>query len=200
MIVLTRHAQTTGGTGRCIGQTPLPLSDTGVAQTYSLADTLCDAGFVRLCTSPSLRAIATITPLADRLDMAPDIIPELNEINMGTWDGLPFEDIRSRFSKAYTERGTRFDDFRPPNGESFNDVADRALTALNWLATGPQPVFVVAHAGVIRSVLCRVTNHPMDDLFHFTPSHAHCTLLEPTPKGLKLIATEVSPAELPTLS
>ena len=196
MIVLVRHAQTDQAKGRCVGRTDVALSAEGAVQAARLAGSLADAGFVRLCTSPAKRALNTLAPLATRLDREAEIIPELNEIDMGEWDGLFFDDIRDRFPAAYAERGSRFGDFRPPGGESFNDVADRAMHALARLVVGPKPVLAVTHAGVIRSVLCRVTGHPMDDLFHFGPGHGLCTILAPAWKGLELVADAVEPGDV----
>lgn len=197
MIVLARHGHTHAGKGRCIGVTDVPLSALGCEQANVLSETLRGAGFARLCSSPAARALDTLGPLADHLDMESDIFPELNEIDMGEWDGLSFEDIQTRFPEAYAERGRNFGDFRPPGGESFNDVADRAMGAINRLAQGPRPVFVVTHAGVIRAVLCRLTGHPMDDLFHFRPAHAECVLLSSSPGRVEVLATGVPPRDIP---
>lgn len=195
MIVLMRHGQTVQAKGRCIGRTDIPLSDEGRAQARQAAEALAGIGFARLCASPAGRARDTLAPLADTEGLGADILFDLDEINMGTWDGLSFNDIRARFPDDYVERGIHFGDFRPPGGESFNDVADRAMAALDELASGPGPVLVVTHAGVIRSVLCRVTGHPMDNLFRFAPGHCQCTVLVSAGAGLELAAESVSPGE-----
>ena len=191
MIVLMRHARTEGGEGRCIGRTPLHLSAEGREQAGRVAAHLAGCGFVRLCASPALRAVDTLHPLAERLGMEPDILPELDEIDMGEWDGLPFDEIRRRDPGAYAERGREFAAFRPPGGESFSDVAQRAMAVLHSLSAGPQPVLAVTHAGVIRAVLCRLTGHPLDDLFHFSPEHTACTLVRAEPEGLRLVGVGV---------
>lgn len=192
MIVLTRHGHTDAGRGLCVGRTDVPLSELGREQAENLARAWENLRFARVCSSPSGRARATVMPLARQYDSCFEVMPEFDEINMGRWDGLSFEDIRTRFPEAYAERGERFGDFRAPGGESFNDVADRALPALSFLAKGPCPVFIVTHAGVIRSVLCRLTGHPMDDLFHFKPDYGQCILLDSTPDGLELVEDDMA--------
>jgi len=196
MIVLMRHAHTDSGKGRCIGRTPVSLSLKGKEQAAEVAESLRDLKFSRLCVSPSERAMDTLSPLAATLSMEPAIVPALDEINMGKWDGLSFFDIKEAYPEAYEARGSQFGDFRPPGGESFNDVADRSLSILFQLAREEQPIFAVTHAGVIRSVLCRVTDHPMDDLFHYSPGHVRCTVLAPKEGGLELVATDVAPSDL----
>lgn len=194
MIVLARHGHTEAG-DRCVGRTDVPLSATGRKQASHLAETLAHAGFARLCSSPSRRAVDTLAPLAQKLDMIPDRIPGLDEIDMGTWDGLSFGELRARFPEEYAARAENFGDYRTPGGESFNDVADRAMGELARLAPGPSPTLIVSHAGVIRAVLCRVTGTPMDELFRFRPGHVECTVLSPEPGGLRLVATGIAPEE-----
>ena len=199
MIVLMRHARTEGGEGRCIGRTPLDLSEAGREQAARAAASLAGCGFARLCSSPARRAVDTLRPLAERLHLEPELMPGLDEIDMGEWDGLPFDEIRERDPGAYAERGRAFAAFRPPGGESFADVAQRAMAALLSLAAGPQPVLAVTHAGVIRAALCRLTGHPLDDLFHFSPEHAVCTVVRSDPEGLRLVGAGVPPAMVHTL-
>lgn len=192
MIVLARHAHTKSA-GRCIGRTEVPLTPKGRKQAASLAESLVGTGFVRLCSSPLARSMDTLTPLAQWLDMELTVVPGLVEIDMGAWEGLAFDVVRARFPEAYAERGRRFGSFRAPGGESFDDVADRALEALAELAAGPQPVFAVSHAGVIRAVLCRLTGHSMDDLFYFRPSYGACTILTSTRGRLTVAGTNIAP-------
>lgn len=191
MIILVRHGQTMHGTGRCIGRTALPLSPEGQEQAENLAELLSGAGFARLCASPSGRAQDTLAPLAQRTGLRPDLLPELDEIDMGEWDGLPFDEIQNIFPDLYALRGKAFSGFRAPGGESFNEVAGRAMTAVAALAKGPLPVLAVTHAGVIRSVLCSLTGHPMDDLFHFSPENARCTAVRLNGGALELRGTDI---------
>ncbi|WP_419786658.1 histidine phosphatase family protein [Pseudodesulfovibrio sp.] len=196
MIVLMRHAETEGGEGRCIGRTDLALSPEGREQAAAVAGILVDAGFWRLCSSPARRAVATLYPLVERLRFVPEIVAELNEINMGSWDGLSFARIKEQFPHAYAERGRCFASFRPPSGESFADVADRAMAALGRMAEGRRPVLAVTHAGVIRSILCRLTGHSLDDLFHFKPGHVSCTVINPGEGGFRLVGTGLPAMEV----
>lgn len=177
MIILLRHGRIEDGKGRCMGRTDAPLSRDGLVQARTLADELGEIPLARLCSSPAGRAMATVAPLAARIGMEVDPLPALDEIDMGEWDGLSFDVIRERFPREYAERGKRLGAYRVPGGESFEDVAERAMEALGELAQGPKPVLAATHAGVIRAVLCRITGHPLDGLFRFTPSYARCTIL-----------------------
>jgi probable phosphoglycerate mutase len=190
MIVLLRHGRTEGGKGRCVGRAAVPLSPQGLAQALDLADDLGAIPFARLCSSPASRTQATIGPLAARLGLGVDILPALDEIDMGAWDGLSFDEIRARYPDEYAARGRQLDRYRAPGGENFEDVAERAMAALAELAAGPRPVLVATHAGVIRSVLCRVTGHPLEGLFRFSPGCGRCTVLRPNGR-FELVAEDV---------
>ena len=196
MIVLMRHALVLDGDGRCIGRTDLPLSGDGRKQAHGLAELFHDIGFARFCSSPARRALDTIAPLAGACEMRVDLCPGLREIDMGDWDGLTFDDIRARFPDEYAARAVRFGTYRVRGGESFAEVADRAMAVLAELAGEPRPVLAATHAGVIRAVLCRLTGHPMDDLFHFQPRHLDCTVIGPGRGGLALVASPVRPRDL----
>lgn len=199
MIILLRHALADVVPGTCLGRTPAALSPEGAAQAQELADALGQAPLVRLCSSPAVRAVDTVSPLAGRLGLEVETWPELDEIDMGEWDGLPFEVIRREHPVEYARRGREFASFRAPGGESFEDVANRAMGALRRLAAGDRPVLAATHAGVIRAVLCRVTGHPLGDLFHFRPGHCRCTVLGFVSGGFGVVAASLSPAEMASL-
>ncbi|QJB57426.1 histidine phosphatase family protein [Pseudodesulfovibrio sp. zrk46] len=199
MIVLARHGCTIGYGGRCIGRKEVPLSKRGGGQADQLCHDLSGIPFERLCCSPSKRALDTMAPLALHLSKRVEVLPALNEINMGSWEGVLFDDIKEQHPEEYLERGKCFGSFRAPGGESFNDVAARVMPVLESLASGETPVLVMTHAGVIRSVLCHVTGHPMNDLFQFSPEHAQCTVLDNTDDGFQIVAENVSAVEVATL-
>ncbi len=201
MIVLMRHGATEGAEKQCIGRTDVPLSRLGRDQAGELVQALSRVEFARICASPLQRAIETVRPLAASLGMgaAVEVLPGLAEIDMGEWDGLSFKEILIRFPEEYDRRGKCLGDYRTPGGESFNDVADRALAVLLELAKGPLPVLCATHAGVIRSVLCRVTGHPMDNLFHFKIPNVSLVPLRSVGSGLEVVDTNASPQEIARL-
>ena len=195
-IVLLRHAATRGGKGRAIGRTPLALSEEGQRQAAALVESLpcllarLSGGkgirsFAAVYSSPASRALDTLAPQYGQMAQGSfaclpqaTILPELDEIDLGEWDGLAFEDIRSRFPQAYAMRGRDMAGFRPPGGENFRDVDARMQAAMTRMATGPLPALAVTHAGCIRTVLCRCTATPLDALFSFSPPHARPYVIE----------------------
>lgn len=177
MILLIRHAAAHGGAGRYIGSTDLDLSSAGEAEATALAQALRFAPLAAIYTSPLRRARRTAQPLADQLQLTAIPLDTLREIHLGLWEGQFKEDIRQSSPKDFTDRGNDFAGFHPPEGESFEDLAVRAESALQIMASGPLPCAAVTHAGVIRVVLCRALGLSVNELFRFHPVHTGCTLL-----------------------
>jgi probable phosphoglycerate mutase len=145
------------------------------------------------------RALDTAAPLAKVLGVDVTAMAAFNEIAMGTWDGLPFEMIRSNDPASYEARGRHFGSFRVPGGESFEDVADRAVRALKVLVTEKDPLLVFTHAGVIRATVCRLIGHPMNELFDIPAGNVRCTLIDGAHGELTVVATNVDPTEVSSL-
>ncbi|HVH20226.1 MAG TPA: histidine phosphatase family protein [Myxococcota bacterium] len=154
-VVLIRHAESVwNAERRWQGQEDPPLSARGLAQADSLAESLRDAGVLRIVTSDLRRARATAEPLARALGLAPIADPRLRELDVGRWGGRTREEI----TRADAELLARFDggdvDVRAGGGESLALLARRARAALADLAaTSPEPVIaLVTHLGWLRTV------------------------------------------------
>lgn len=195
MIVLCRHGHTEDSKGICIGRTHRPLSPKGILQAKELADTLADFNFMQLYSSPAQRTLETLAPLTSSTRINARIVQALDEIHMGAWDGLPFTTIRENYPEEYTLRGKQLGRFKPPQGESFQEVAQRAAREIHTISHELQPALVMTHAGVIRSLLCHLSGHPLDDLFYFDIPHTSLTIIRPTPT-LEVVATAISADKL----
>ena len=83
-------------------------------------------------------------------------LPAFRELDMGQWEGLTFDAIRRRFPEEYARRGEDPARYPPPGGESLAAAAARAAEGLRALLADTEgDLAVVAHAGVIRLLLCR---------------------------------------------
>ncbi|HEX5065960.1 MAG TPA: histidine phosphatase family protein [Myxococcota bacterium] len=154
-VVLIRHAESVwNAEGRWQGQEDPPLSARGLAQADLLAESLRDAGVLRIVTSDLRRARATAETLARALGLEPIADPRLRELDVGRWGGRTREEI----TRVDAELLARFDggDLEACAGgaESLARLAQRARAALaDWVATSPQPVIaVVTHLGWLRTV------------------------------------------------
>ena len=176
-LILVRHAITAASAaGRNLGQrSDLPLSDAGFDLARRLGRTLAAElaelphDEMRLLSSPALRCRQTAAAVSAGLELEESRIQVeagLIEIDYGAWDGLSPEECRRRDPEL--RAAWEADPFvtRCPDGESGQDVAERAFAALGvveeWLAADrARCAVVVAHNHVNRLRLCQLLGWPM---------------------------------------
>ncbi|PIE65741.1 MAG: hypothetical protein CSA26_02475, partial [Desulfobacterales bacterium] len=88
------------------------------------------------------------------------------EISLGLWEGLSIAEVKARFPGGFEARGKDLAGYRPPGGESFADLQQRAWAAFVQLVeNGPEHLAVIAHAGVNRTLLCAILEMNLGNLF-----------------------------------
>lgn len=167
-LYLLRHGQTVSdGVKRYVGRTNLPLSDRGRRQAAGWAEAFQrNLAPGRVVTSGLDRSLDTGRPIAEAWGVDWEIRPELNEIDLGDWDGRPMDRIRADHPEAFERRGRNPAHFRPPGGESFADVWRRAEPVFEELAgSAPGAVVICGHAGVNRAALASWLGASLDRVF-----------------------------------
>ena len=78
---------------------------------------------------------------------------------MKSWDAIPQEVLNPWMEDFVT--------VNVPNGESFVDLDSRVREFLDNSISkvNTKPIIIVAHSGVIRSILCKVNNLPLQEAF-----------------------------------
>lgn len=153
-ITLVRHGQTDWNLDRRIqGSTDIPLNETGRGHARDAAALLAGATHHAIYASPLVRAHETAQIIADAVGLAqPELVSDLREREFGEAEGMLVADYIDRYGDWYAE---------VPKAESFGQVAERALAALDVIARASrrrsaptaESVIVVAHGGVIRALL-----------------------------------------------
>lgn len=166
-----RHGRIRGyETKRFIGQTDVPLDDHGRNQAMSWQNPLSHFNVESVCSSGLKRCRETASLAIPESNIR--IEPRLNEIDMGTWDGKPFAEIKEKMPTEFETRGKDICGFRPPGGESFLDLQKRVLPVFNEYKKKELPcLLMVTHAGVIRVLLCHIQGMPPEDLFKIRPEY-----------------------------
>ncbi|MFJ4174341.1 histidine phosphatase family protein [Microbacterium sp. NPDC089696] len=158
LITLVRHGQTDWNLARRIqGSTDIPLNETGRADARSAAGLLADTTHDAIYTSPLLRARETAEIIAGELGLdAPQPVADVREREFGDGEGMLVAEYLEQYG----------DWLAPvPGAETLGAVADRALAAIDVIArdsrrrSAPraESVIVVAHGGVIRSLIDHVS-------------------------------------------
>ena len=179
-LYLLRHGATQGGTEkRYIGQTDIPLSERGRIQASWWQKELSRIKFDAIYSSDLSRAIETVQIVAKNQTNEIQTTSQLREINLGDWDGVGMQEIQKKYADTWIKRGRHMDRFRPPNGESFQDLQVRVLPVVESIDFGiNRNVLMVSHAGVNRVILCHLLNRPLKDLFEILQGEAALNLIE----------------------
>jgi 2,3-bisphosphoglycerate-dependent phosphoglycerate mutase len=149
MLVL-RHGETTwNAEKRWQGRADSPLSALGVAQARFAGEALgASDAFDVVVTSNLSRARTTGTLIAEALGVPLTIEADLAERDVGVWSGLTFDEIEAGWPGALAAGE------HPEGWEPDEEVADRAVDALRWIAKDNPGgrVLIISHGGLIRSV------------------------------------------------
>lgn len=148
-LALLRHGHTRWNRdGRIQGSVDEPLDDTARAHLAALR-LPAPWNEARLLSSPLRRAVETATILGRR---APDIVPELAEMDWGEWEGCRGIELLAEEGSGYCHIEDWGWDFRPPGGESPAEVRTRLAP---WLAGLRGSALAVTHIGVMRVLLAQ---------------------------------------------
>jgi broad specificity phosphatase PhoE len=151
-LVLVRHGETDWNRERRFqGHADTPLNDAGRRQAGELAALLRSDRLSAVYTSPLQRAKETATIVAADLGLDAHELEELREIDVGDWQGLTIDEVRTRHPEQLDVA------WRSgwPNGETHDELAERVLPALLDLDRrhAGERVLGVTHAGPIRVAL-----------------------------------------------
>jgi broad specificity phosphatase PhoE len=150
---LARHGQSDwNAEARWQGHADRPLTELGRRQARELANRLAAVPLAAVYSSDLERARATADAVAAPRGLGVAALPELREIDVGSWSGLTRAEAEERFPDAYrrwADGGQGWDD-----GETYEHMTGRVVRAVLGIgARHPgESVLVVAHGGPIRAL------------------------------------------------
>lgn len=131
-VILIRPGETDWNRqGRWQGWVASPLNDYGRAQAKALARYIRNIGLKALYSSDSRRAIETAEILGEQLGFEPVFDARWRERDIGAWQGMSLDEIRSWAVDDYKKLQADNENFQVPDGESRADVRKRVLDAFN---------------------------------------------------------------------
>jgi broad specificity phosphatase PhoE len=158
-MLLTRHGQTIyNRAGIMQGTFDSPLTQVGIAQAEAVGENLRrhhpQLVSLKIVTSPLPRAYQTAAIIAEVIGLDPvdiQLDDAIVEVSWGDWNGMTRQQIAARDPDLWQARENSKWSVRPPQGESYQDLAGRLAM---WLAEhqDQEQLLVVAH-GVVTRVL-----------------------------------------------
>ena len=130
----------------------LPLNPIGQRQAERVAGLLAHKSISAVYASPMRRALETARAIAARCSADVVVRDELIECNVGRWEGLSWDGIREQFPHDYENFQRDPSQFPYLGGETYGDVARRAVPVLEQLLErhANERFVVVAHNIVNR--------------------------------------------------
>lgn len=147
-LLLARHGETDWNAERRLqGWAEVPLNARGCEQARRLALRLTDEPIARIFASDLARARETAEVLAAPHGLAVETDPRLREQNYGEWEGRVLPDFSRRDPEFHRLRAEP--EFRPPGGESKDDLRHRVLdfVAERLREAREETILVVCHGG-----------------------------------------------------
>jgi alpha-ribazole phosphatase len=163
-IYLVRHTETVCEKGICYGQ-----SDVDLAEPFDLVfeDILLQLPSEGIIFSSPLKRCVILAEYIEKNIKTISFEKEerLMEMNFGDWELKNWNNIPQEELNPWMED---FVNIKVSNGESFVELHQRVGDFLSDLVSKKttNPIIIVAHAGVIRSLLCHQTSLPLKDAFN----------------------------------
>jgi alpha-ribazole phosphatase len=189
MIYLLRHGEIDlSGKKHYVGQVDSPLTQKGEFQAQWWQQALADSPLSRIYCSDLMRSWQTAQIVAGSRQVGIQIMPQLREINLGEWDGLPMDEVRDRFPEEYKKRGQDLVSYRPPGGESFADVHARVVPLFEHIVQDHREgnVLIVGHSGINRVILCHLLGIPLANLFRLGQDYGALSIIDNEKGHLRL--------------
>lgn len=164
-ILLVRHGHVEGiKPERFRGRAPLALTGLGRAQAAALAQRIVRAFRPgAIYTSPMRRCVETGAAIAAACGVAAAVCDDLNDIDYGAWQFMPFEEARRDDPTLFAAWFATPQQVRFPRGESLQDAAARTANVLRLIGARHRDdtVVLVGHDSVNRVLLLQLLGLPM---------------------------------------
>lgn len=178
-LFLARHGETVWHADhRYAGISDVALTQHGLGQAAALGAWAADAHLDAILASPLTRAARSASYASSTSGLDIRIEPRLTEIDFGVGEGLTPDELAARFP-------TEWDAFRRapastplPEAESGRDAIRRALPVFDELVTEMPAgrVLIVAHATLLRLLLCELAGIDPDGYRDLFPVLGNCTV------------------------
>lgn len=179
-VLLARHGQTESNvTGFFMGWSDEDINDLGYAQAHRLSSRLASLPIASIYTSPLKRACNTALNLAKPHKLEPKVLDDLIEIRQGDWQGLHIDEISQKWPELWRQSRTDPSEVTLPNGESFQQVTERAVRAFEMIVADNQDkqALMVTHDVVIRVLVAHILGASNSIYRRFEISNASLSII-----------------------
>jgi len=152
--------------GKMAGRHDPSLSAQGHQEVAKCSEFLVNVDLSLIYTSPLKRAVQTAEAIASKHNLPLQQRSDLQEIDMGEFSGLTWDEAQSRYSQLFPSKSTGFWELFAndliPGQEQFNVATRRILSVFNELSSLEEStnVAVIAHKGVLEVFMTATLGFP----------------------------------------
>lgn len=188
-ILLIRHAMNDYIVARRLaGWTPeVHLNEKGRAQAQALGARLAGTHLAAVYSSPLERTVETAQAIAEPHGLTVICLRAIGESDVGEWTGQSLDELSK--TEAWRQVQAAPGSFRFPGGESFAQIQERMVTALEAIVRdhAGQVIAVVSHSDPIKAALAHYLAIPLDAFQRLLISPASISELAFTDDGPRLV-------------
>ncbi len=183
-IHIIRHGRTDWNVQMKIqGKTDIPLNEEGVLQARKLAEELKkrkqELRVACVYTSFLQRAKQTAEIVAEALELPCEILPGVEEMDLGDWEGHSWTEVKEKWPEYYDSWHQERRYTRTVNGESYEEVLQRLLPALYPFAeNSTEDILIVTHSAVIMALMSYLNDTPFEKMKMYDVKNAAVTTVE----------------------
>jgi alpha-ribazole phosphatase len=165
-VFLLRHGETYGNINHeFAGFTDTMLTEKGIQQAKDTHPKLVGESFDVVYASSLTRAVDTALYASDK---EPVKIDGLKEMNFGIFEGLTYKTIQEKYPEEVKKWERLKSDYNFETGESLKAFFDRVISTYKDLrSTQSGDLLIVAHSGVIRSIIAHEISRGFDDYWKY---------------------------------
>ncbi|MBY0552150.1 MAG: histidine phosphatase family protein [Candidatus Obscuribacterales bacterium] len=170
-IIFVRHGDTLQTeSGKLYNDHSVPLTEKGQQQAHGVAKWIPSQKPSMLLCSRADRVRSTAEVLSAELQLQYQVVPELNELCPGEWEGRSYLELKKEEPEQYHKWCQDPIRHCPPGGESIVQLYDRVKKEIDELIerNHGERIILVTHAGVIRSALVAALGMPIDNFWRIS--------------------------------
>jgi alpha-ribazole phosphatase/probable phosphoglycerate mutase len=199
-IYLVRHGETEWNASlKYQGQTDVPLSGKGRQQADLLGKRLDALEIEGFYSSNLIRAYDTAMIISQHHNQEIVKLPELKELNFGLWEGMNFNEIKSKYPEEINMLWEKPLHTRVPGGETIDEMIKRTVKAVKTIVKSHNKgnIVLVSHGGVIRSIVGTVLGMDMNNYWRLRLDNACLNIIDfpELDKGILMLFNDLSHLE-----
>ncbi len=192
LIFFVRHGLTDWNAMRRFqGTCDIPLNETGIQQAQAAGARCSQLHIERIYHSTLVRAAKTAEMIADACKAPLIPSPGFNEVCLGRFQGLTFEESKAKFPAESARYFADQEHVAPPDGESMLDLQNRALRTLDSIeqdAKNCERIAVVSHGALLKVLLSQIVGLPLSSFGRFDISNGSISIVE-SYNGIRRLVT-----------